>query len=85
MTSAGYGCVRCHRHHITLHHCFTTLYRFDFLPTHLQALRDKRNGLFGFRADFGYFFIWAALLAQYASAFLVPGRTRGPPSDDLPD
>ena len=32
-------------------------YLRDFLPTHFQRLRDRRNGLFGLRAALGCFFI----------------------------
>jgi hypothetical protein len=36
----------------------------DLAPAHFQRARDSRNGLFGFFADFGFFFICPALLAQ---------------------
>jgi hypothetical protein len=54
------------------------------LPEHFHLLRLKFSGLFGSAAAFVCFFFWAALLAQYASPFAVPGLTRGPPSDALP-
>ena len=53
-------------------------------PLHFQRLRESRNGELGLFADFGYFFICAFDLAQYASPLLVPGFTLGPPSFALP-
>jgi hypothetical protein len=44
--------------------CFTHYDLRDFLPAHFQRLRDSLNGLFGFLAAFGFFFICPALLAQ---------------------
>jgi hypothetical protein len=38
--------------------------RRDFVPAHFHRLRDSRNGLFGFFAALGFFFICPALLAQ---------------------
>jgi len=60
-------------HAMTLQRCLLALgegfrflhaVRLDLAPLHFHRLRDSRNGLFGFFAALGFFFICPALLAQ---------------------
>jgi hypothetical protein len=58
---------------------FAKLYDFrDFVPEHFHLARDKRNGLLGFFAASGCFFICPADLAQYESPLEVPGLMVAP-------